>query len=246
MAKSKFFWKVWLRLNLLTKDVDNDYTAEVSTIGNTKRNEDIARAIIEEGSEIKYDTLVSIFNQRDRIERQMVLQGSSVQTGNVRLSPRVGGSWLGSNAKYDPDVHQKTLDATITVEMRESLDEVGIEVLGVKDSGAFIGLVTDTFTGKTDGSITMNEDIMIEGDKLKIMPEDDTKLGIFFISKDGKQIPVTRRLTQNDPKKIIARVPELEKGGVYTLRIVTRYSHGSQLLKEARRIEYDKILIVRS
>jgi hypothetical protein len=35
MAK-KAFWKVWLRRNLLTKDVENDYTAEVSTIGTTK------------------------------------------------------------------------------------------------------------------------------------------------------------------------------------------------------------------
>jgi hypothetical protein len=30
MAK-KAFWKVWLRRNLLAKDVENDYTAEVFT-----------------------------------------------------------------------------------------------------------------------------------------------------------------------------------------------------------------------
>ena len=29
MAK-RFFWKVWLKLNLLTRDVDNDYIAEVA------------------------------------------------------------------------------------------------------------------------------------------------------------------------------------------------------------------------
>ena len=55
MAVYEFFWKIWLRLNLLTKDVDNDYTAEVSTMKNTFRNEDIARAIVVEGSEIKFD-----------------------------------------------------------------------------------------------------------------------------------------------------------------------------------------------
>ena len=55
----QFFWKVWLRLNLLTVDVDNDYTAEVSTLGKTMHNADIAQAIINEGSEIKYDTLLS-------------------------------------------------------------------------------------------------------------------------------------------------------------------------------------------
>ncbi|GHV48735.1 hypothetical protein FACS1894181_05320 [Bacteroidia bacterium] len=35
----RFFWKVWLKLNLLTKNVDNDYIAEVSTVGKTLRKE---------------------------------------------------------------------------------------------------------------------------------------------------------------------------------------------------------------
>ena len=45
MANTKF-WKVWLKPNLLTKDVDNDYIAEVSTSKQTLRNEDIARRIV--------------------------------------------------------------------------------------------------------------------------------------------------------------------------------------------------------
>lgn len=45
MANTKF-WKVWLKPNLLTKDVDNDYIAEVSTSKQTLRNEDIALRIV--------------------------------------------------------------------------------------------------------------------------------------------------------------------------------------------------------
>ena len=237
------FWKVWLRLNLLTSDVDNDYSAEVSTVGNTKRNEDIARAIKEEGSEVALDTMVDLFNRRDRMERRMVCDGSSVQTGNVRLSPRVTGSWLGSSAKYDPDVHKLTVDAVMTDDLRKALEVVGVEVLGVKDSGAHIGLVTDTLTGATDGSITANDDVMIEGDKLRIIPETESGIGIFFINSLGMATPVTRRLTQNDPKKVVARVPALP-AGEYTLQIVTRYSNSNTLLKELRVIEYGKKLTV--
>ena len=80
MANYTKFWKVWLRLNLLTKDVDNDYTAEVSTMKNSLRNEDIAQRIVDEGSEIKYDTLLSIINQHDRIIREAVADGYSVLT----------------------------------------------------------------------------------------------------------------------------------------------------------------------
>ena len=240
----RFFWKIWLRLNLLTKEVDNDYTAEVSTVGNTKRNEDIARAILEEGSELKFDTLLDILNRRDGVEKRMLQQGNSVQNANVRLAPRVSGPWVGSTANFDPAVHKITIDATITNEMRTALEEVGVEILGVKNSGAIIGIVTDTATGKTDGSITPNDDILIEGDKLKIAPEDEAGLGVFFVNSADVATPVTRRLTQNDPKKILARVPALP-AGEYTLRIVTRFSTGNSIfLNEARTIEYERKLTV--
>ena len=240
----KYFWKVWLRLNLLTKEVLNDYVASVSTIGKTSlRNADIARLIVEEGTEFQYETLLNILEQSDRIIRQRVQQGYSVLTGVCQISPRVSGTWLGANAKFDPKVHKVTLDLLPSAEMRAALKEVGVEVLGVKDDGAFIGLVTDTATGATNGTITAGDDIRIDGDKIKIAPEEDTETGIFFVDANGDATPVTRRLTQNDPKRIIARVPELAPG-LYTLRVVTRFSSSTQLLKDTRTIEYDLLLTV--
>ncbi len=243
MAIAKFFWKVWLRLNLLTKDVDNDYIAEVSTTGNTKHNEDIAREIGEEGSEIKYDTLLSVLNQRDRIVRRMLQQGNSVMDGCAQLTPRVLGNWIGANAKLDPTEHRITVDIVPSSEMREALAQVGVEVLGVKDSGAYIGLVTDTATGLTDGTITSNDDILIEGEKLKLAPEGEGDVGVFFVNAAGESTAVTRRLTENNPKKLIARVPALP-AGEYTLQVVTRFSQSATLLKEARVIEYSRKLTV--
>ena len=247
----KFFWKVWLRLNLLTKEVLNDYVASVSTTGKTSlRNTDIARLIVEEGSEFQYETLLNILEQSDRIIRQHVQRGYSVLTGVCQITPRVTGSWIGANAKFDPKVHKLTLDMAPSAEMRNALKEVGVEVLGVKDDGAFIGLVTDTATGATDGTITAGDDIRIEGDKIKIAQDASDTLstgnpdtGVFFVNEAGAAIPVTRRLTQNDPKRIIARVPDLP-AGMYTLRIVTRFSSGTQLLKEPRTIEYELPLII--
>lgn len=74
---NEYYWKVWLRPNLLTKDDDNDYIAEVLTQKDTLHNENIANAIIKEGSEIKYDTLLSIIKQRDRIVREHLMMGYS-------------------------------------------------------------------------------------------------------------------------------------------------------------------------
>ena len=120
MANYTKFWKVWLRLNLLTKDVDNDYTAEVSIMKNSLRNEDIAQRIVNEGSEYKYDTLLSIINQHDRIIREAVMDGYSVLTKTCQYTPRVLGPWIGSSAKFDPEKHKVTLDITLSSEMREA------------------------------------------------------------------------------------------------------------------------------
>ena len=246
MATTKY-WKVWLTPNLLTKDIDNDYIAEVSTSKQTLRNEDIAQRIVDEGSEIKYDTLLSIINQHDRIIREAVCDGYSVLTGVGQYSPRVTGSWIGKSANFDPSVNKLTLDMVLSKEMRDALATVGVEVLGVKEGGgASIGLVTDTYTGEANGYISAGEDILIEGTKIKIVGDPDL-CGVYFIPRDAPEetiYKVERRLTQNDPSRIIARVPATLEPGVYTLRIVTQFSNSAVLLKEPRTLEYEQPLVV--
>lgn len=239
MAK-RFFWKIWLRLNTLTKNVDNDYIAEVSTVGNTLRNEDIAQIIVKERSELRYETILSILNERDAVERDALLNGSSVQSGNTHLAPRVLGNWIGANPVYDPKEHKITLDATLTVEMRKALEEVGVEMLGKKaDGGAIIGLVTDVLTGKTDGTISVGGDVIITGDKIKIAPTGEEGLGVFFVTENGTEIPLDHPMTENNPKKIICRLPLNVTDGIYTLKIVTRYTSGITTLKTPRTILYE-------
>lgn len=243
MSSYTKFWKVWLRLNLLTKEVDNDYIAEVSTMKNSLRNEDIARRIVTEGSEIKYDTMLSIINQHDRIIREALQDGYSVLTQTCQYTPRVTGSWIGASAKFDPAKHKVTLDIIPSSEMREALTHVGVEILEVKESGGQIGLVTDALTALTDGSITPGDDIQIEGDKIRVVG-DAEGIGVFFVDSEGKATPVTRRLTHNDPKYVLARVPADLPAGSYTLRIVTQYSNSSTLLKAPRSIDYQRLLTV--
>lgn len=240
----KYYWKVWLRPNVLTKDVDNDMIAEVSTNGKTLHNEDLAQCFIDEGSEIKYDTILSILNTRDRIVRTKLQECCQVQDGVCHFKPRVPGIWIGANAKFDPEVNKPGLDITETVETREALEQVGVQVLGVKDSGAFIGLVTNAATGLTDGIITPGDDIIIQGDKIKIAPDGEAGLGVFYRNEESSEIyQTTHRLTQNDPKKVIARVPELPPG-TYTLWIVTRFTNSSSYLENARTITYELLLLV--
>ncbi|MDR1371698.1 MAG: DUF4469 domain-containing protein [Dysgonamonadaceae bacterium] len=240
MAKLHY-WKVWLRPNTLTKEADNDYFAEVSTTGYTLRNEDIARIIVKGRSELRYDTILSILNERDAAERDALSNGSPVQSGNMRLTPRVTGKWTGTDHVYNPAQHRITLDAVQTVEMRRTLEDTGVEVLGKKiDGGAIIGLVTDVMTGKTDGTIIVGGDVIITGDKIKIAPAGESGLGVYFINEYGDEIALDHPASENTPKKIICRLPaDITAGGVYTLKIVTRFSNSSTYINDPRIILYD-------
>ena len=99
--------------------------------------------------------------------------------------------------------------------MREALTKVGVEVLGVKDSGAGINRVTDGATGAVDSTITIGDTIDIEGDKVRIAG-DAEGVGVFFIDASGAVTQATGRLRRNDPKFVQIQVPAtLSKGTVH-------------------------------
>jgi hypothetical protein len=243
MAKAiEYIWKIRLRLNFLTQDVDNDYTGEVSTVGHTIRNEDIARRIVNERSELRYETILAILNERDGIVLESVLGGSSVQDGVVHIAPSITGLWTGADRTVDPTRQKPTVSISPTAELRDGLSKVKMEIFGVKDSGAYIGLVTDTATKAVDGHITPGGIVVITGDKLRIAPLDEPGSGIFLVDENGGKTQITQ-ISQNEPKRLTALVPPLP-AGTYTLQIVTRFSNGSTLLKVARSIVYDTPLVV--
>jgi hypothetical protein len=243
MAKViEYIWKIWLRLNFLTQDVDNDYTGEVSTLGHTVRNEDIAQRIVNARSELRYETILSILNERDSIVLESVLTGSSVQDGVVHIAPTTTGLWTSADRTVDPTKQKPSVSISPAAALREGLANVKLEILGVKDSGAYIGLVTDAATKAVDGHITPNGIMVVTGDKLRIAPDDNPEMGIFFVDENGGKTQVTQ-ISQNDPKRLTALVPPLA-AGTYTLQVVTRFSNGSTLLNVARTIVYDIPLVV--
>ena len=223
----EYYWEFYLRDNPLTKDNTKDCIAEVKTGPKTLTKEDTAREIKRTGSELKLPTILSVTSQDSDIILEALLNGDSVTTDLCQFSPRILGAFENSDAQFDPAIHKLTFDIVPTKKLRDALKNVKVINMGTKADVARIRLVTDTLTGLFDGSITASEDIMITGNNIKITG-DEAVVGVF---------------TQNDPSKVIARVPALADGS-YTLRIVTQFSQSSTTLKEARTLEYPTKLVV--
>lgn len=125
---ANYHWKVRLRRSALLK-AEHKYVAEVLK-ESTLCNEDIARLVWQEGFGVNVEILVAAFRCHDRIIRQFLQRGHSVQTENWRFAPRVRGVWDGPWAQFDPKEHKVALDIVPTAAMREALGEVEVQPIG--------------------------------------------------------------------------------------------------------------------
>jgi len=237
MSKKKSIWEVYLRPNTLTKDNDRDCIADVHAHAATQRNEDIAEIITKERSEFRKETIMSILNMRDKAVKDLIEQGLSFMDGLVQISPRVSGVWETENSAYDEKIHKRTVDLIPTADLRTALEAIGVKVLGAKEESARITEVTDTATGLKDGTLTIGDDIIIEGDKLRV-DETDAAQGVFFKAANGTEYKTNRRLSVNKPGQIIARVPKEVPEGKVEVIVRTKYSGSSAPLKTVREIAF--------
>ena len=233
----KFVWEVYLRPNTLTKDNDRDCIADVHSHAPTQRNEDIAALITKERSEFRPETILNILNMRDKAVVGFIQDGLSFMDGVSQISPRVSGVWETENSQYDEKIHKRNVDMIPTSELRNALDSITVKVLGAKETTAKISAVTDTASGLTDGTLTIGDDILIEGEKLKV-DEKDPLQGVFFVTKDGGEYKTERRLSLNKPTQILARVPANVPEGKVTVKVRTKFAGSAKALKELREIIY--------
>ena len=234
-TKKKSVWEVYLRPNTLTKDNDRDCIADVYQHAETQRNKDIADIIVKERTEFRPETIMNILTMRDKVVTQLIEEGLSVMDGVVQITPRVSGVWETEGAEYDEKIHKRTVDIVPTADLRDVLDAISVKVLGAKEATARITSITDTATGLKDGTITIGDDIIIEGDKLKI-DEKDAAQGVFFKAANGTEYKTTRRLSVNKPSQIIVRVPKEVPAGAVTVIVRTKYSSTAKPLKEIKEI----------
>ncbi|MDR1259413.1 MAG: DUF4469 domain-containing protein [Tannerellaceae bacterium] len=237
----KYLWKVWLRSNRQTPGQTN-FVADVDAAGSTRCQQDIIDRIVEKGSDVKPDIIKTILDRANAAKKQFVLEGYDVYDGFVHFTPRIIGHWMAKEA-FTRDKHRLTVDTVLAKSVHEALQDVDVDVMGVADSGARIMLVTDVASEKTDGTVTMGDNIIITGDKIKVMGIEqsdgsmESGIGVFFVDESGYTWGACR-ISENQPSRLLVRAPYVMGGceGL-TLRVVTRFD-GSGLLKTPRVIEY--------
>jgi hypothetical protein len=233
------------------------YIAQVITAAVVLDIGNIADSIKEDGYELNKATIVDVFDRIIEKVKQAIVAGNSVDLDIVKVSPLVDGPWEDHDS-YDEGVHDKTVTVTAKSSLVKALKDVQVDVVGYRKPGdtAVILGVTDKASRKKDYSITVGDNILIKGEKIKVvgLPDPDAEddddndivteagIGVFFIPESGAPIQATR-IDTNSASEVEVRVPNtLQKGKEYGLQIITRYTGGAQLLNVPRTIVADFLL----
>lgn len=215
------------------------YSANIVSPGPTRNQDDMVQKIFGIRTDFDPVTIRAILTMASQCLADYLTDGFSYQDENFRYSPVIHGAWDSPTSLFDKNIHKIGATATPTVKLRKTLEEININILGEKHGTSIIGRIIDQSTGAAADHIVPGEYIRIEGKNIRIFPEDEAGLGVFFVSETGTVTPVTHRLTTNTPSKIEAQVPPTLPYGDYTLRLISRYvASGTTTLNEPRIIEY--------
>jgi len=223
-----FCWNVHLRSNPLRPNGTEGYIADVRAPAAVKHNEDIADAIVKERSEFRKETILHILKLRDQTVTRFIQEGMCFTDGVAHIRPRVAGLWQTERSPFDPAVHTCKIDMFPTAALKNILTKITVKVRGIQKPSARITKVGDSATGLQDGTLSIGDDIIIVGEKLKVDQNDEAQ-GVFFRTEDGTEYKTDRRFSCNTPKQLIVRVPaQLPKG---TVRVIvrTKFSTGRRL-----------------
>jgi hypothetical protein len=227
---------------LITARKDDRFGRVVST-GSLKIDDLIAIAT-DRRTDLNATTLKASYEILKEIALEEVCDAKNVEFGLSHYSLGVKGVFIGDHAAWNDVEDSLYLQATPTLEVREALSEIAVEVRGMAQSGIYINTLTDVASGEVNVRITPGGAVNLTGVKIKIAGDPATGVGLFLTEVNSgviEQVPSTS-IAVNDPSKITFIVPPGLPSGDYRLRIVTQFVSATTQLKEPRTYVYNYVL----
>ena len=244
MSKTRHTIKAYLYDNLLTPD-PNDFTARVSS-ERSLSVADICHSTATRGGADVSDAAMS--HAVELFLKEMAYRlcdGFAVNTGYFTAMPVVRGVFLNPNETFDPQRHTLQFQFTQGELMRREIEDVEVKIMGVAETGLYIGQVEDMKSRTVNEVLTPGFNLRVTGTKLRVVG-DKPGVGIFF--RETATNTATKvdegDIVINNPSELMIIIPALP-AGTYQLEVTTQYSMGKQWLKEPRTSVFEKTLTVK-
>jgi len=210
-------------------------------INGTLYNADIARRIVEKRTEYRQETIENILKMADEEKSLAIASGMSVVDGVGQYLPQIKGVFAKPTDPFDPAKHSLVVAYTTGKTLRKRLLETEVVTNGAATVGPVIGGLTDSSTGKDDGTITPGMPVVVSGNNIKITGANEAN-GFYFIPVAAGSTPVKAVvIVHNNPSQLTLVVPANLPAGDYYASITTQYGRTANV-KEPRTYKYPILL----
>ena len=230
--------------NPLTDRPDDRY-GRVINIASINEDTLIQRAIAG-GFNGNADSMKATYNAMKQEALKAVVRGEIVNFGLGHLMLDVEGAFIGDAPVWKPEINKLVSNIVASKELRETLKDTPVKVIGMAPEQAVIASLTDVVSGKVNEVLTPGGMANIRGNRIKIAG-DKPGIGLFFTNQDTQeavQVPDTA-IGVNDPSKLILIIPPDLPAVNYLLSVVTQFTgSNSRFLNDPRTITFNQLLAV--
>jgi hypothetical protein len=130
------------------------------------------------------------------------------------LTPHVKGTFYGDHAAWNSDEDSLILLATATLETRNALKEIAVDVRGMAQSGIYVNTLTAVVSGEVNARVTPGGAVNLTGVKIRIAGDMEKGVGLFLTDVNGGEPWKVSdgMIAINEPSKITFVVPT---AGIY-------------------------------
>lgn len=244
MSKTRHTIKAYLYDNLLTPD-PNDFTARVSSERSLSVADICHSAATRGGADVSDAAMSHAVELFLKEMAYRLCDGFAVNTGYFTAMPVVRGVFLNPNETFDPQRHTLQFQFTQGELIRREIEDVEVKIMGVAETGLYIGQVEDMKSRTVNEVLTPGFNLRVTGTKLRVVG-DKPGVGIFFretVTNTATKVD-EGDIVVNNPSELMIIIPALP-AGTYQLEVTTQYSTGNKLLKEVRSAVFDRPLTVK-
>jgi hypothetical protein len=220
----------------------DDRSGQVVSTGSLKIDGLIAIAIAR-GSDINAATMRAVYDILKTVALGEICGGKHVEFGLSHCGLGVTGVFIGDHPAWKEGEHSLVLRSVPTLEVRNALQEVAVEVRGMASSGMYVNSLTDVASGEVNERLTPGGGVNLTGVKIKLVG-DAPEVGIHLTEINTTavvDVPITSVLT-NDPSRLSFIVPADLPAGDYKLSVTSQFTGNSIPLNEPRTYTFDYVL----
>ena len=174
---------------------------------------------------------------------ELVVSGYNVNTGLVYMRAVIKGAFY--EKVWNPETNPVYVAINQGMDLRNAIAETTVEILGIQSDPLEIISLTDSTTGKTDGTLTKGRNAELKGSYLKIVGE-NADCGVSFTNTATKEVTKLDMadIVINEPSRLLILVPAILAAGEYELSVTTQYSGGNNVLKQPRTVQVGMPIVI--